>query len=138
MKDLQSEHYHSLLQFIGFENRSLLEEAIRIMQLPDGEDKDLELDAFLDKYPENGFGLFLRADIADRKKEFRKAKKYYEDLLEKIPDSPSGRVNYGVLLEENFNDPESASANYIRSAAHDANFFAAFFNAARVLARLNR
>lgn len=138
LKELQSENYHSLLEHIGFENRSLLEESLRIRQMPDGENKDLELDAFLEKYPDNGFGLFLRAEIAADKKEFRKAKKYYEDLFEKIPDSPAGRVNYGILLEENFNDAEGAAVNYIRAANHDSNFFAAFFNAARVLARLNR
>lgn len=81
LEDLQKEHYCSLLELVGFENRSLMEDALLIQAIGNAEEKDLQLDAFLEKYPENGFGLFLRASIAFDRKEFRKAKKYYEDLF---------------------------------------------------------
>jgi tetratricopeptide (TPR) repeat protein len=138
LKDLQQEHYRSLLEFVGFENRSLLTEGLRIQQIADREEQDLALDAFLKEYPQNGFGLFLRAANADNRGELRKAKKYYEELLESIPDSPSGHVNYGLLLEQKFNQRDEALKHFVKAVDYDPNFFAASYHAARLLYLLHR
>jgi tetratricopeptide (TPR) repeat protein len=126
--DLKSENYRSLIDQVGFEDLDLLKEVIRIRDLENREQQDMEMEEFLAKYPRSTYGLFYRANISENRGEFLKAIKYYQDAIAADSKNLVAQLNYGGLLATHLHDYKGARAQYERVLAIDPSFALADLN----------
>lgn len=119
---LRNEGYQSLLNIIGFNPSSGYEEAEEIMKMQDVEERELALEAFLRKHPNNQYGLFYKAYQAFESKEYKKANNYYSQVLYLYPDYVPAHYNLGLLLELHFSDHEGARKRYLEALRLDPGY----------------
>ncbi len=103
-EDLKEKNYKPMLDKIGFDDNEILTEVIAIMDISDNEEQDLAIEELLSRYPANKHVLFQRAYIQTSKKSFKKAKKYYENLLCRFPCYASAHNNLAIILKNTFRD----------------------------------
>ena len=131
--DLKGTNYRDLLRIIGFSQQRLLEEAIRIWNVDDKEERELELEDFLKKHPDNKYGLFQKAYLFADAKQFKKARKYYEDLVKVAPNDHSAHYNLALLISKNFHDYDGAKEHYEIAIKIHPNYNQARYNLANLL-----
>lgn len=78
---LQQDNYKPMLDRMGVEHPDIMAELLAIAQIGNDEEQELALEEFIKKHPKNKYGWFQRASIADKQKQFIKARKYYENTL---------------------------------------------------------
>jgi tetratricopeptide (TPR) repeat protein len=124
---LKSENYRALLNLIGFNNKLLIEETIRINQIVDIEERELELELFLKSNPNDKYALFQKAYQASMGAKFKKAKQYYLDLINLYPDSANAHNNLGITFEA-LRDFDKAKFHFEQSIAINDDFDSAHYN----------
>lgn len=111
-ENIKRGNYRELLKITGFKDNALLEEIMRIADVGDDEEKEIQLDLFLRKHPINEYALFSKAYLANETGHYKKAKHYYEDLIAIHPNSVGAHNNLAVLLENSFLDLKNAKVHY--------------------------
>ena len=127
-ENLKEENYKPIFEIVGWNEGSVRDELIVIQTIEDVEEKELKLDEFLSKYPDNGFGLLYEAYNEIEQKRFKKAKAYYERVIEKYPHSEIAHYSLAVLMRENFLDYEEAKKHYQMAIELNPNFDNAHIN----------
>lgn len=131
--DLKTNNYLEMLNLIGFEEESILSEALRIRRIEEKEDRDLALEELIEKYPKNRYVLFYKAFIAEENGQFKKAKKYYKLITTLYPDYAIAQNNFGLILHEQFNNWNEARFHYEKALEFNPRFAKAHYNLALLL-----
>ncbi|MBN8570466.1 MAG: tetratricopeptide repeat protein [Ignavibacteria bacterium] len=130
----KNHNYKELLEFIKFDGKILILKVFAIKQIKDLELKELALELFLKDYPQHKLGNFEKALTSYDKREFKKAKKYYEIYLEEIDGTNIDALNnYASLLEQNFGETELAKLNYEKALAINSDYYPALNNLGLIL-----
>ena len=127
-ENLKEENYKSIFKIVGWNESIVREEIIFIQKIKDVEEKELKLDEFLSKYPDNGIGLLYKAYNEIEQKRYKKAKAYYERVIEKYPHSELAHYDLAVLMREQYFDYEEAKKHYQMAIELNPNFDNAHIN----------
>jgi len=109
---LKDENYRDLLKVIGFDDERLIQEVFLIHCIQQEEAKELALEEFLERHPENKYGLFQKAYSADENEKYSIAKKYYENVIKRDPNFAAAYNNLGIILQNQFSDYQRAKQCY--------------------------
>lgn len=109
---LKQNNYNNLLKVIGYDDKIIIRDILRISEIEDPEVQEIELDNFLKKYPHNKLGVFQKAYLAKANAQYKKAKNYYEECLKIDSESASIHYNIGNLLKQHFSDFETAKWHF--------------------------
>ena len=130
---LKKQNYRPILDIFGIEDSNIIEEAISINNIEDREEKELALENFLSKYPNNQYGLFYKAYHDTDNNEFKKAKKHYEQLLEKYPNDASAHNNLALILKNNLLDFIAAKEHFNQAILINPKESETYYNLANLL-----
>ena len=130
---LKKENYRAILNIIGFDDERLIEEVLAITKMDDAEEREIALETFLTRYPNNIYGLFYSAWFSDERGQFKKAKKYYNDLLSKYPENAVAHCNLAILLTNQFADHQGAKEHYKTAVKSEPDNAVAHYNLATLL-----
>lgn len=97
--ELDNTNYKPLLDHIGVFKDDILEISIKISKITDLTKREIEVDKLLEKYPNQGNLIFLKANISLEESKYEKAKLLYNKLLEKNRH-PYIHNNLGICLKE--------------------------------------
>jgi len=122
-------NYKEILEIIGFDKEELVKEIFKILDIKDEEEQDLALEDFLIAYPKNPYGHFYRAHLAKERKNFKKARKYYENYLTKINKTDYiAYNNLGNIYAVNFKEFGKALEVYNKSICIKPDYDEAYNN----------
>ena len=129
---LKQQNYKPILDILGIENGAILAEVIAIEDMEDFEEKDIALEGFLIKFPTHKYGLFLKAYICGENKLYKKAIKYYQNLLDIHPMTENANYNLAVLVKTKFLEYELARNYYEKEIIINSNHTDAHYNLANL------
>ncbi len=132
--------YNPILKEIGYEEseRELYSEGLRIYAILDDDDREYEIEKFLNDNPNNQFGLHLKAEFArDRRKNKRLAEIRYKYIVDKFQEDELAYFNYAVL-KENFGNLDEALYYYERGMKINPNSTEININYGSLLLMMNR
>ncbi len=132
-ESLRENNYKEVLSLIGFEEKGILTESLRIRKIDDREERDLQLEELFSLHPKNKYVMFYKAYIASENKEFKKAKRYYENTTNSYPDYAVAQNNFGLLLQEEFSDFDNARIHFEKALEVNPKFANAHYNYALLL-----
>lgn len=114
--DIKKTSYKAIFKHIGYDpsETAVLEECSRIIDMADAEDQENALAALQAEHPENVYVLFLDSTIAFGERKYKKTRRMLEKLLALHPAYELANFNYGVLLEQQFEDYEGARQAFER------------------------
>ncbi|KYC51865.1 MAG: lipoprotein NlpI [Candidatus Methanofastidiosum methylothiophilum] len=118
-EEIKKSGYIDIINIIAIDDKQIAKEIFNIRNLADNEDKELNLESLLTKYPKNKELMFYKALLYSEKKEYKKSKRYYEDLIDSYPNFPSAYNNLGSLLFDHFNEYDKARACYEKAIELD-------------------
>lgn len=136
---LRQQHYKPLLETIGFDKELLMDELIAINLISDPEEQEIALDNFLEKHPGNEHALFIKAVLATKMKQYKKAKSLYQKVIAVNPETPAVYNNLALLYhhflqeEEGQQRIETARHLYEKEIAQQPWYDAAHYNLAVLL-----
>lgn len=107
--------YEPLLRILNIEKHLLSNDLRRIIDILDDEEREIQLEQLLIKYPNFHQIKFYLAVNAKRTKKFAKEKMYYEHLIKINFMSSSVYNNYANLLLEHYNEQEQAKEYYLKA-----------------------
>ena len=133
-KEIKTAEYIDILNIIGIEEKQILKEISKIKKIEDMEDKELALESLLEKYPTHKSIKFYRAYLYKEKKEFKKSRKYYEELINSYKDFVVAYNNLGILLANDyFKDYDEARKSYEKAIELDPAYVKAYYNLGNLL-----
>ncbi|SDQ06156.1 Tetratricopeptide repeat-containing protein [Chryseobacterium soldanellicola] len=97
-QELDNANYQPLLEHIGILKDDLINLIIRISQIKDLLEREIEIDKLLEKNPNQESFIFLKANIALNESKYEKAKLLFNKLLEKNKH-PIIYNNLGICLQ---------------------------------------
>jgi len=101
-KELDEQNYKPILDFIGILPMDISSMILKLIKISNLEERDIEIDKLLEKYPNNGNLIFLKANVAFSEKKLQKAKKLFLNLIEKNPKVSELYNNLGVCYREQY------------------------------------
>jgi tetratricopeptide (TPR) repeat protein len=130
---LKNQNYRPLLDVVGFDDEQLLEEILSISKIEDREEQEIEIENFIDKYPNSWRGYLWQAYLENENKQYRKAKKHYEALIKRFPAVNKAHYNLAILLKDQFSDYAGAKAHYEKAIKINPNDVDGHYNLAILL-----
>lgn len=95
---LKEENYLSMLKIAGYEESVLISRVQKINQIENLEDKEWELDQFLQQHPYNLSGLYLKIDICEKRNELIKVRRYLDTIINYYPKQAYGYCEMARIL----------------------------------------
>lgn len=122
-EDIIERNYEPIMKKLGVDYEPLaLTELLNIILIKNLEHKEIALDEYIKKYPENGYYYSVKGSTSRDLNNFDKAVYYYEKGLEKDPYNYEILNNLGQILERKFNNYEKAKELYERAIEANPNF----------------
>ncbi|HEY5534594.1 MAG TPA: tetratricopeptide repeat protein [Ignavibacteria bacterium] len=98
LEKLKSNRYKQILKKIGYEETDKESEVLSISTIEEKEERDIELDEFINKYPKYFGGYFHKGYIAvDEEKKYKSGLHYYTKAIELKPDLAEVYNNRGSV-----------------------------------------
>jgi len=118
-------NYDSFFKTTGYNQDMLSNDLRRIIDIVDDEERELELEDILSSHPHNKELKFYMAVNAKRTNKPKKAKKYYEEVINSNIVNSTVYNNYANLLLISFNETSNAKENYLKALEKNNSNFAA-------------
>lgn len=134
LKELKEKNYKPILDFIGCKDTLMMTELIKINNMEDLEDKEIELDKFTKIFGETAEYYFIKGYMSQERDNNKKAKYFYEKVLEINPNFVEALTNIATLLTKNYEDYKGAKKYYERAIEINPNNADAHNNLANLLA----
>ncbi|MBS1773248.1 MAG: tetratricopeptide repeat protein [Bacteroidetes bacterium] len=132
-EELKKQNYQPMLNKIGFDEKEILSKIMSVIDIKDKEDQELAIEDLLKHHPQNRHLLFQKAFIENKNKNYKKARKYYEDLLEIYPDYANAYNNLGIILKNYASEPQMAKECYEKAIEVNPLLSEAYINLALLL-----
>lgn len=97
--ELSESNYKPILDFIGVVQEDLEALILNIIKLQNLEQREIEIDKLLEKYPNKGSLLFLKANTALSEKKLQKAQNIFLQLIKRNPETIELYNNLGICYK---------------------------------------
>ncbi len=121
IKDLEKSNFREVLEFIGIEITEPATKVLQIINNKDVEEREIEIEAFLEKYGKTKYADFLKGVVAVERKLFNKAKSNYLECINKDSNFDQARISLANLYMMVFRDYEAAEKEYLRAINNNPN-----------------
>lgn len=109
--ELKNDNYKLMFDKIGFQHdEDVIEKLVSLSAIENDEDRQIAFEDILEIYPKNVHALFYKARSAHERMEYRKAKRYYENVLREHPSFVQTHYNLAVLLASKFYEYKQAKS----------------------------
>ncbi|UTX46668.1 toll/interleukin-1 receptor domain-containing protein [Chryseobacterium sp. MA9] len=108
LQDLEKEGYKQIFEKIGFIDISYITELINISLIENIEEKEIELDKYLLKFPHNTFYYGIKAETYSKNGKLQQAKFAYEQSIKMDENNTSSLNNLGHLCHVVLKEYDSA------------------------------
>lgn len=111
-KQLKKDNYMPMLERMGVKDPNIMAELFATNLIEGSEEQKVAIENLVIKHPENKYGWFRRAWMANRQKQFSTAKEYYECALRLDENYAIAHNNYAILLSKHFKKYKEAREHY--------------------------
>jgi Tfp pilus assembly protein PilF len=131
--ELITDQFMHFLVKINYFSVSYIQEFIQIQEIVDDEEKEIKIDEFLEKHPNDHYGWFQRGVIAYNKQQYRRAEAAYKKVIMLFPQDGLAFYNLAMIAHEKFNNYEQAKLYYEKAIAVNDKYASAHYNYAVLL-----
>ena len=96
--ELKKENYWPMLKIAGYQDSVYISQVQKINEIENIEDKEWELDQFLQRHPINLPALYLKIDFCEKRKELVKVKRYLDSVITNYPEEALGYCEMARIL----------------------------------------
>lgn len=137
LSELRKERYVPLLQTIELDTDYIIGRITDISNITDLEEREVALEQFMEEQPDNLYGMFQRARLANEQHRKQAAIRYYEKLLALYPDDFMSHYNLATILTQENIQPEKAYHHFWSAMEIDP-YYDVYNNLGLLCERLNR
>ncbi|MCK4261221.1 MAG: tetratricopeptide repeat protein [Halanaerobiales bacterium] len=127
LENLKQQNYRIILQYINFDDSSLLEELMNIYSIKNKEEQENAINDFIKEHPKNSRGYFFKGKIYYERKKFKEALLSFTKAINLEPEFADAYNNRGVIYK-NLRMYEIALEDYSKSIELNPEHFIAYMN----------
>lgn len=129
-EDLKKRNYRALIDYLDIKqpiDTKVLHELVSISEIANLEDRDIAMDDFILRNPENKNILYLKAYTAVQSQRYKKAFRYYSELIGRFPAEGQAHYNIATLLYKT-GDFKQSKEHYLKSLELNPNSASVHYN----------
>lgn len=128
--ELKSEGYKSIFELIGYKpaDAEKWEWVMRIREIGDDEEHEIELEKFFQNHPNDYLGWYAKGFYYYNKKKYKLCRYAYQRSIELNPKFDRTHNNYALLLANGFSDKEAAKSHYKKALQINPDYIPAHNN----------
>jgi tetratricopeptide (TPR) repeat protein len=130
--NLRTTDFYSFLNRIKYFEKDLIKELKIITDLNDNEEKEIAIDEFLIKDPQNHYLWFQRGVVTYKMNQFRRAEASYKKVLEIFPQDFLSYYNLAMLYHFNLEEIDKAKEYYLKCIELNPRYVGAHNNLAHL------
>jgi tetratricopeptide (TPR) repeat protein len=121
LEELKELHYKPIFDFIGYDGDLTVSDFANILFIKDIEEQNVELEKYRAKYGETTHLCFFKGYYANKNKNYKLAKYFYEKSLEADPNNAQSHNNLAILLNLHYSDYIGSRMHYEKSLETNSN-----------------